>query len=187
ELRRERMVRRSRRARQHGAEAGDRERGSIKSPVHQTEPLITDADGRTRCRVRPTDLELLALSRLALTLLLGPGARERVAHAVVMLVTRRLEDRPDRLFHRILARPRPHPGVRIVDRELVEDPIVRNPRQTLGDDEMLARAAKRSLSGEVRGRDHERIAVPVTARRALPLANLLRQRRAAVERDHARI
>src|SRR5690606_31123927 len=88
--------------------------------------------------------------------LLGPSAGERVAHAVIVLVTRGFENRADRSPHRDLAGPRPHPGMRIVDSELVEDLVVRDSREPFRHDHVLARAPERRLVGQVASFDDER-------------------------------
>src|SRR5438093_12400825 len=55
--------------------------------------------------------------------LFAPRAGERVPHAVVALVARMLEDRPDRLRHRRFRRPRCRPRGRIVDGEAIAERV----------------------------------------------------------------
>src|SRR5262249_27325634 len=89
-----------------------------------------------------------------------PRPAKNVAERVVAFVARVLEeplagDRP-----RLLAGPRPHPRVRILDRETVAQRLCIDPREALDDVQVLARAAEACLVGEVRGVDDERIALP---------------------------
>src|SRR5262249_54466268 len=85
----------------------------------------------------------------------------------------------------LLDGPRPRPHRRILDRDGIFERIGAGPHPTLNEVQILTRALKVGLRTEVRHVDDERVAVPVTARVAIPLADVGRQVRASVHDDVA--
>src|ERR1700720_4707801 len=85
----------------------------------------------------------------------------------------------------LLGGPWPRPHRRIFYRHGVFERVWSGPRPTLDEVQILTRALKISLRTEVRHVDHERIAVPVATRVAIPLTNSGRQVRTSVHDDVA--
>src|SRR5258708_16019203 len=83
----------------------------------------------------------------------------------------------------LLDGPRTRPHCRIFDSDDVFQRARGGPRPALDKMQVLARAPIIGLRTEVRHVDHERIALPVAARVAIPLADAGRQMRAAVHDD----
>ena len=83
--------------------------------------------------------------------------------------------------HRNGRRPRPRPGARILDGEFVNERARIGAGEALDQMHVRARARKGRLAPEGPGLDHQRVPLPVAARFAFPLRNVLE--RAAVERD----
>src|SRR5207244_3745176 len=110
-------------------------------------------------------------------------------HPVVALVARVLEHLVVVVFlPRQQERPRSRPHRRIVDRRFVVDGLRADAREAL--DEMQASlrdASELLLVREVRRIDDQGVALPVTARVAVPLPDLLVEMRTAVQRDDAAI
>src|SRR5262245_52571108 len=119
-------------------------------------------------------MSVRSLLRLfGLLFILSPRAGKNIRDAIVGLVAGEFEDRPVGLRQRRFGRPRTVPGLRILDRELVIDHVIRDASKTLGDLHVLARAAKRILPVEIRRLDYERIAFPSASRHADPLPQTL--------------
>src|SRR5207245_9079770 len=83
----------------------------------------------------------------------------------------------------LLDRPRPRPHRRILDRDGVFERARPGPRPAFEQMQVLARALIISLRTEVRHVDHQRIALPMAARVAVPLAEAGRQVRTSVHDD----
>ena len=92
----------------------------------------------------------------------------------------------------MLRRPRARPDGRVVDGVLVHQVVAVHQGQPLDEHQVLAGAQERPadlvvLAVEVRRLDYQRVAVPVAARVAHPLAHLRRDVRPAVQRHDARV
>ena len=85
----------------------------------------------------------------------------------------------------LLGGPRPRPHGRVFGGHHVFERRRPGPRPTLDEVQVLARALVIGLGTEVRHVDDERVALPVTARVAVPLADVRRQVRAPVHDDVA--
>src|SRR5580704_8256988 len=85
----------------------------------------------------------------------------------------------------LLGGPRPGPGVGIVGRDLIFKRGWSGPRPALDEVQVFARPLEIGLRTEVRHVDDKRIALPMAARVAVPLADAGRQMRAAVHDDVA--
>src|SRR5687768_3405693 len=131
--------------------------------------------------------------RFSRALLVGAGAAEDARDADVRLVARELEDWPVGFLQIVEGRPGTRPRLRIIDRELVFDLIVRDARETLGDLHGVRRSAAAAAAAdgitpvEIRRLDDERLAFPAAARHPDPLLQAGRRRRTVVERDDPRV
>src|SRR5207245_178482 len=85
----------------------------------------------------------------------------------------------------LLGGPWPRPHGRIFDRDLVREGLWPGARPALNEVHVLARAEEIGLRAEVGHVDHKRVALPVAARIAEPLADTGRQVRAPVHDDVA--
>src|SRR5262249_6666822 len=95
--------------------------------------------------------------------LLGASAGEGVVQAVVSFVARVLEYRTFVLLPRYFRGPGPRPRRRILDRELIAERRLVEAGEALRQAHVLTRALEGELVGEVRGFDHQGLAVPTTA------------------------
>src|SRR5687768_6419200 len=92
-------------------------------------------------------------------------------------------------------RPRPRPDCRVVNRVLVEERVVVEAPESLDQVEVFVSAPPESaqthrtgaLAPEVLRFDDERVAVPAASRVSLPLADVRRKRRPAVEGNDASV
>src|SRR5204863_5235163 len=106
---------------------------------------------------------------------------DEVANRRVVLVTRVLEEAVLRIeLERERGLPRPREHDRVLDLELVVDPLGCDTREPLDEAQRLARRDRlsagaddrhRALAVEVRRLDHERVALEAAARFAEPLPN----------------
>src|SRR4030095_3655724 len=98
------------------------------------------------------------------------------------LVARVLVNRLGNPAHRHARGPRPRPGGRIVDLELVEKRIGVQTREALDEMRLRAGPAKARLAAKVRRLDHERAAFPAAPRVAFVLTEIRREMWTAIHR-----
>ena len=107
---------------------------------------------------------------------------EDPGHAVVALVAGVLVERLVAPPHRDRRRPRARPGLGIGHGVGVVQRVRVHPGQALDQGHVAGRAPPAALVVEVRGLDHQCVALPVAARVPRPLADVTGKHRAAVER-----
>src|SRR5213075_720696 len=86
------------------------------------------------------------LAAFQCSFLFGPGSGKRIRESIVPFMAGMFEYRPDGLLPRNFCRPRPCPGGRIIDSELITDRVRCNAREALGEMHLLTGALEsRSL------------------------------------------
>src|SRR5437773_7229789 len=117
-------------------------------------------------------------------LFFGSSSSKNSRQAIIPLVTRVLIQRPLRLLHRNLSGPGFRPSRRIFDRELIEQRVHVDTRETFDQTQVLAGSSEVRFIREIGCFDDQRVAVfPMATRVSQPLADVLRKMRATVQWD----
>src|SRR6266566_155438 len=117
-------------------------------------------------------------------LFLGSSSSKNSRQAIIPLVTRVLIQRPLRLLYRNLSGPGFRPSRRIFDRELIEQRVHVDTRETFDQTQVLAGSSEVRFIREIGCFDDQRVAVfPMATRVSQPLADVLRKMRATVQWD----
>ena len=173
-------------AAQHPSRGGNRRSGGRpdERPPVEIHRFVGDfraPDVRRRFNQHPAIL-LRNAGRFFGVLLLraGPG-KDAVHHVVIPFVARELIELVPGLLQANRRRPRLRPRRRVVDRNLVIDPVRADTREPFNQVQVFGGSQEAALGGKIGGVDDQRLPLPAAPRIAVPLTNARRKMRTPVQ------